>query len=583
MQKNLYRNHPVIQIAAIGEIIRVGADTIKRELAEILVQHPLIAIETYPGTDKAALVQHFGDLFDHVFDTDIANLNGKELDAFLQSDLTDDRVFGHISYKTITDLKHPARSAQLQQDIDHASGKILLIGLGSSLYQSDALIIMTSVARWEIQMRFRSGASDNYNAGNFKEDPLRMFKRGYFVDWRIADKHKISLWHKIAYVLDDNLAGTPKLLSKPAVDRLLSETVMKPFSMVPYFDMGLWGGQWMKETCNLPQDKPNYAWSFNGVPEENALCFVLNGETFTLQAMDAVLFESKKLLGSRTLARFGREFPIRFDFLDTMAGGNLSLQVHPLTDYIQRNFGMNYTQDESYYMLDAKEDATVYLGVKTGTRLADLLADLHSAALGDKVFDDARFINKLAAHKHDHFLIPGGTIHCSGTNALVLEISATPYIFTFKLWDWGRMGLDGRPRPVHLDHAKEVIQVNRDTEWVHQNLVNNVQLLHEEEGVKQERTGLHELEFIETVRTWFEKPFEIDTGNTVHELMLVEGQSVLIQDPEHKFEDILFHYAECFIIPASIKRVIVQPVGEGKHALIHAYVRGTKENDYGNS
>jgi hypothetical protein len=63
----------------------------------------------------------------------------------------------------------------------------------------------------------------------------------------------------------------------------------------------------------------------------------------------------RELLGGAVHARFGAEFPIRFDLLGTMGGGSLPLQVHPLTEYIQDRFGMHYTQDESYYLLDAAE------------------------------------------------------------------------------------------------------------------------------------------------------------------------------------------------------------------------------------
>lgn len=69
----------------------------------------------------------------------------------------------------------------------------------------------------------------------------------------------------------------------------------------------------------------------------------------------------------------------------------------------------------------------------------------------------------------------------------MLEISATPYIFTFKLWDWGRLGLDGLPRPVHLDHGQQVIDWQRDTQWVHDNLVNRIEpRLKERVGGKKE-------------------------------------------------------------------------------------------------
>ncbi|GJM79120.1 hypothetical protein HMSSN139_16160 [Paenibacillus sp. HMSSN-139] len=155
------------------------------------------------------------------------------------------------------------------------------------------------------------------------------------------------------------------------------------------------------------------------------------------------------MLGDRVHARFGAEFPIRFDLLDTMGGGNLSLQVHPLTEYIQQTFGMHYTQDESYYILDTDEngEACVYLGLKENVDRKRMANDLCRAKSGEAPFPAEEYVNKIPVNKHDHVLIPAGTIHCSGKDTMVLEISATPYIFTFKLWDWDRLGLDGLPPP----------------------------------------------------------------------------------------------------------------------------------------
>ena len=194
------------------------------------------------------------------------------------------------------------------------------------------------------------------------------------------------------------------------------------------------------------------------------------------------------MLGEEVHARFGDEFPIRFDFLDTMGGGNLSFQVHPLTEYIQQHFGMHYTQDESYYLLDAGSNASVYLGLRDGLDRAAMQRDLEIAQVGGAPFPAEKYANQWPARKHDHFLIPAGTVHCSGANAMVLEISATPYIFTFKLWDWARPGLDGKPRSVHLQHGLANIQWNRTTEWTRRNLVNRLESLGHGDGWRQTRS-----------------------------------------------------------------------------------------------
>ena len=144
---------------------------------------------------------------------------------------------------------------------------------------------------------------------------------------------------------------------------------------------------------------------------------------------------------------------------------------------------------------------------------------------------------------------------------MVLEISATPYIFTFKLWDWGRVGLDGKPRPIHLEHGLANIQWNRDTAWVRKELLNQVEPIAEGDGWSEERTGLPSAEFLETRRIWFSKPVQHDTGGNLNVLNLVEGEAAVIESPTGAFEPLEIHYAETFIAPAAVGRYTIRPLG----------------------
>jgi mannose-6-phosphate isomerase class I len=385
--------------------------------------------------------------------------------------------------------------------------------------------------------------------------------------------------HVWDFVLDRTKAHEPKLAEGKAVREALRHAVTRPFRVVPFFDPAPWGGQWMRKACDLPGAEPNYGWCFDCVPEENSLLLEFGNVTLEIPSINVVFFQPRELLGESVHARFGDEFPIRFDFLDTMGGGNLSFQVHPLTEYIQHHFGMHYTQDESYYLLDAAPDATVYLGLREAIDREAMAEALHSAQNGGPPFPAESFVNVWPARKHSHFLIPAGTIHCSGRNSVVLEISATPYIFTFKLWDWGRLGLDGRPRPIHLDHGLKNIQWNRTTRWVREHLIDQMVELASGDGWREERTGLHPLEFIETRRHWFTAPVRHDTMGNLHVLNLVEGEEAIVESPSGSFAPMTVHYAETFIVPAAVGAYTIRPAQKTQQSLatIKAYVRGENE------
>lgn len=193
----------------------------------------------------------------------------------------------------------------------------------------------------------------------------------------------------------------------------------------------------MKEVCDLDRSKVNFGWCFDCVPEENSLLLEVGGVKFELPSQDLILSRSREVLGEAVEARFGKDA---------------------------------------------------------------MIEDLRAAQRGEIIFDAEKYVNKIPAKKHDHYLIPGGTIHCSGAGSMVLEISATPNIFTFKLWDWQRLGLDGKPRPINVERGRQVIQWNRDTDYVYEHLANHFEPIAEGEGWSEVKTGLHPDEFIETRR-----------------------------------------------------------------------------------
>ena len=545
-----YRRFPTIQVGAADHAAR-GTDAVKQELHALCAgsSKTVVTVECYPGTDQAEILA----LFPHaelIIHADDLAIQPAELDAKIEHELTDDPVFGIMTTWQMKNFYPEEALCAARGKIDAVTdGLVLVYGVGASLVERADITIYADITRWEIQLRFRKG-QDNWHTAMHDLPQRAKYKRGYFAEWRWGDRIKDKLLPVFDYYLDTTSAGNPAIVPGTAYRDALSKAAAQPFRMVPYFDPGVWGGDWMKTHFDLPENGSNYAWSFDGVPEENSLNLEIGGKTLKVPAQDLVLYAPHELLGERVHGRFGAEFPIRFDLLDTMGGQNLSLQVHPLTEYIQDTFGMHYTQDESYYILDAAENADthVYLGCKTSIQPEEFQKALEDSQQTGQ-FDAERFVNVIPAKKHDHFLIPAGTIHCSGKDCMVLEISATPYIFTFKLWDWGRVDLDGKPRPIHLEHGAANIQWYRNTEWVHRNLVNAVAEVYTGENGTVVRTGLHEREFLDTFRFTTSSTLPVHRNVSVHMLNLVDGTRAVLRSKSDAFPPLELHYAETCIVP----------------------------------
>lgn len=584
MSLSTYDKTPFVAVPDADQACVVGWDAIGARLAVAIaargMRRTVVTVDCYTGVHEDEVARELARQLQPVLILRAAEVflppDGVEAKVapFLGGD---DPVFGFLSPLTLDafldagSLLHAqGRMARVQE------GVILLVGCGAAAIHPGGFLVYADLARWEAQLRFRRNETSNLGVENRATQASLQYKRAFFVDWRVCDRWKQLLMARWDFVLDTHEPGRPKLVEGEAVRRGFRHAVTRPFRVVPLFDPAPWGGQWMKEVCDLDRSARNYGWCFDCVPEENSLLLGFGDIRVELPSINLVLAQPLALLGSAVHDRFGAEFPIRFDFLDTMGGGNLSFQVHPLTEYIRQMFGMSYTQDESYYLLDAGPDAGVYLGLRGNVDPGAMLRDLDRAQQEGVPFPVEVYANRVPARKHDHFLIPAGTVHCSGANSMVLEISATPYIFTFKLWDWGRLGLDGMPRPIHLKHGAANIQWERDATWARANLVNRVEPIASGPGWREERTGLHPLEFIETRRHWFNSGVAHHTGGTVNVLNLVEGPDAVVESPDGAFEPFVVNYAETFIVPAAVGPYCIRPGitrAPGDRATLKAFVR----------
>ena len=576
MRHSNYDKYPATRIA--GTVVQ-GWDDVIACIRQRLESENIneLAVELYTGVYEDEVKKAFSDGLG-VEVTDTRDLMKPEEEVRRMTDIfmTDDVLFGYVTALRINDFFDQEKLASCKGRISGERGLSVVIGTGASLAVSDkALVVYVDMARWEIQQRFRRHEVKALGIDNHDDPVSIQYKRGFFNDWRVCDIHKDCLFHRVVYWIDTHIAGQPKMIDSETFFKGIDATVKTPFRVVPFFDPAPWGGQWMKEVCDLDRSRDNFGWCFDCVPEENSLYFEVNGVRFELPSVDLVLLRSRELLGEPVEARFGKDFPIRFDFLDTMGGGNLSLQVHPTTQFIRENFGMAYTQDESYYLLDCDdtEETYVYLGVKKGIDPKAMERDLRLAQKGEIEFPAETYVNKVAVKPHDHILIPAGTVHCSGKNTMVLEISATPYIFTFKLWDWGRVGLDGLPRPIHIEHGMKNIQWDRDTDWIYENLVHQQQVVEQGIGYEIQRTGLHNREFIDTMRYTLTDSYTVNMEDSVHVMNLVGGSHARIESVDESFEPFELHYAETMSVPASVGRYKIVSEKQEEIKLIVASIR----------
>jgi mannose-6-phosphate isomerase class I len=499
-----------------------------------------------------------------------ARLRGDAVRRLLADALdNDDVVFGKLYSGGLLDFFNADALQALRRQAQQALHQVDLVicwGQGSALLQLDGGVIWADLPKEVITAQ--AALEREVLLGTPVYPGMKSI---YWVDWPVLARHKSALLPTLDLYLDAGQPEHPTFVEGAVLRASLAALSRQPFRVKPVFYPGAWGGQWMKEHMRLDPESPNYAWSYELITPENGVVFQDGLHSLEVPFELLIAQETVNIQGPAVAERFGASFPIRFNYDDTWGGGNLSCQVHPQADYARREFGLSYTQDETYYVLKAGEKGLCYLGVKEGIDPAAFRKAAERARDEGVAFDTEEFVNAWPTHAHDLFMIPAGTVHNSGANNVVLEISSTPYLYTFKIYDYLRRDLHGNLRPIHIERAWGNINFSRQTRWVRHNLMPSPRIVGQGPGWTEYVIGDHDLMFIAIHRAEFAETFASDTRRErFHVLNLVEGERALVEweGGVHPLR-----YAETIVIPAATGRYQIRNQSDGICKVVKAFVK----------
>ncbi|WP_037317875.1 class I mannose-6-phosphate isomerase [Salegentibacter sp. Hel_I_6] len=481
----------------------------------------------------------------------------------------DDPVFGKIADLELKDFFDFNKMNSLVRS--NPLKPVIFYGMGASLVPVDGKTIYFDISKNEIQFRSRAGAILNLGASQ-PDDPKKMYKRFYFIDWVVLNKHKNQIKNEISYLVDGQRSNEVTWVEGDVWRKNILEITKNPIRVRPWFEPGAWGGQWIKDKIKgLPQDVVNYAWSFELIVPENGVIIESSGVLLEY-SFDFLMFVAGERILGKDFQTFHYDFPIRFNFLDTFDGGNLSIQCHPQKDFIKNHFGENITQEETYYILDKKDDAQVYLGFQEGVTPDAFKEALLLSEQKNKQLDILSYVQSFDAEKHALYLIPPGTIHSSGKNNLVLEISSTKYLYTFKMYDWLRVDMDGKPRPINIERGMENLVFERAGKKVEEELISKPLLIESNSEWELQYLPTHQEHLYAIQRFKINTSVATTTGDQAHVLSLVEGDKIELIT---KGNTSVFHYAETFVLPAATEEYTIKNLSEKPVTVLRAFVKNT--------
>lgn len=329
--------------------------------------------------------------------------------------------------------------------------------------------------------------------------------------------------------------------------------MLYPFRFTPQLFHKIWGGHTIEKWYeHVPADYENVgeAWVMSDV--EKYPTEVSNGAHAGDSLQDLLEVYMDELVGEKVYEVFGNHFPLLLKFID--ATDDLSIQVHPDDEYaLEHEKSLGKT--EMWYVLPSKVEAAIYLGWKQQMNVSLIHAAIQDGSLAD-------YLREYKVHEGDVAYIPSGTVHAMRKDTIVAEIQENSDI-TYRLYDYNRIGNDGKKRPLKLDKALKVMDFSSKTEASCMPTAPRI------DGV----VNLKQCPYFTANLLSPTKPIQRDYAplDSFVAYMCVEGAAtVTALDCETEDKTVAIKKGEAVLIPASLNDIRIDPQGHCK--LLEIYI-----------
>ncbi|CAM5542932.1 hypothetical protein SALBM217S_07791 [Streptomyces griseoloalbus] len=397
--------------------------------------------------------------------------------------------------------------------------------------------------------------------------------RLFYTDWPVLDRHRDAIAGRVDRWIDTQHPARPASLDGAALRATLAHLARGPVRTRPYFNSTPWGGQWASSELGFTPQGGNTALGYELIaPEAGVLVGEKDGAQVEIPFQLLCVEHPVEMLGDDVHRRFGTSFPIRFDYLDTMGGGNLSLHLHPRERYMREVFGWPYTQHETYYVTAAEEGSRVLLGLTEHADPATMRRQVEEAIADGTPMPVEDHVQSHPAAVGQLFMIPAGTPHASGAGNLVLEVSATPYLYSLRFYDWLRKDAAGASRPLPYEHGFANLDTARRGEDVTKELVQQPRTLRSGDGWREEVVGALPEMFYAVHRLVVAEGAAApdDTAGRFHILNAAAGEGAVIETGDGRTHELAF--AETLTIPAAVGPYRVRALGGDEVRIVKALV-----------